>query len=217
MSDTANTAECHENPAPTPVLQAVSRGLQGGYAERGFDSGRASMRPEALAPLILVGMIAQSAPGLALNPYRDIEWIALAAGFSAPRIAELAAAFRANTPVRALGGYLVGVAAGLSAVWLGPWALHVFTGRSAPGSPDVFRLVAALDLGFMVPALLGGGLLLWRRRPLGYVLATVAAIQAALCLFVLSVNSVLGIQRGLANWPGELPIWAPRRPLARSC
>lgn len=238
--------------------------------------------PRTLLLLLLAGMTAQSALGLALNPYRDIAWIALSwlgndgvtlllvcpmlalaltgarlhaprwqlvrlgllgyalynyafymlgaalnavfplyvalfvaalvalvAEFPPGRVSALAAAFSSATPARLLGGYLVAVAFCLSAVWLVMWALHVFADRSAPGSPEVFRLVAALDLGFMVPALSIGGVLLWRRRPLGYVLAGVAGIQAALYLFVLSVNSALAIDRGLAAWPGELPIWAP--------
>ena len=42
----------------------------------------------------------------------------------------------------------------------------------------------------------------------GYVVAAIASIQASLYLLVLSVNSIVGIHRGLANAPGELPIWA---------
>lgn len=34
-------------------------------------------------------------------------------------------------------------------------------------------------------------------------------IQAALYLFVLSVNTTVLIARGLAAAPGELPIWGP--------
>jgi hypothetical protein len=52
-----------------------------------------------------------------------------------------------------------------------------------------------------------GGVLLWRRLPWGYVIASIASIQAALYLFVLSLNSVVAIQRGLADPPGELPVW----------
>lgn len=125
------------------------------------------------------------------------------------RVSALAAAFSPATPVRRLGGYFVGVAAGLAAVWVGLWALHVFAGRPTPATPEVFRLVAALDLGFMVPALSIGGVLLWRRHRLGYVLASLAGGQASLYLLVLSVNSGLVIARGLAPWPGELVIWLP--------
>jgi hypothetical protein len=240
------------------------------------------MRPSPLLLLILAGMVVQSALGLAFNPYRDIDWIALGwlgndgvtlflvcpvlaaalsgsrfgaprwqltrlgllgyavynyafymlgaslntmfplyvalfaaavialvSELSAARVVHLAGSYSPRTPVRILGGYLAAVAICLSAVWIGMWALHVFAGRPAPGSPEVFRLVAALDLGIMVPALSIGGVLLWLRKPMGYVLASIAGIQAALYLFVLSVNSALGIHRGLTKWPGELPIWAP--------
>ena len=43
--------------------------------------------------------------------------------------------------------------------------------------------------------------------PWGYVIAAIAATQGAPYLFVLSVNSLVAIQRGIANPPGELPIW----------
>lgn len=37
----------------------------------------------------------------------------------------------------------------------------------------------------------------------------VAGVQAALYLLVLSVNSAVGIDRGLEEAPGELPVWGP--------
>jgi len=108
---------------------------------------------------------------------------------------------------RAVGGYLVFVASGLAAVWAGFWAAYVFWGRPTPVEPEAFKLVAALDLSLMVPALAAGGILLWRRHPWGYVVAAIAGIQGTLYLIVLSVNSVLAIAKGLAQAPGELPLW----------
>jgi hypothetical protein len=99
------------------------------------------------------------------------------------------------------------VAAGLAVVWSGTWAAYIFAGRPTPVEPEAFRLIAALDLVLMVPALTVGGVLLWRRRPAGPAVATIAAMQAALYLLVLSVNSVVMISRGLAEAPGELPVW----------
>jgi hypothetical protein len=61
----------------------------------------------------------------------------------------------------------------------------------------------------MVPTLTVGGVLLWKRRAWGYLIATIAAIQGALYLLVLSVNSAITISRDLAAAPGELPIWGP--------
>ena len=121
--------------------------------------------------------------------------------------ASAATAFSGRTPARALGGYYVFVATGLSAVWLGTWAAYAFAGRPTPVATEAFHLVAALDMTLMVPALVTGGVLLWRRRPWGYVIAAAAGIQASLYLLVLSVNSVVSISRSIVAAPGELPIW----------
>jgi hypothetical protein len=118
-----------------------------------------------------------------------------------------AARFRTSTPVRAIGGYLVFTAAGLTAVWAGAWAAYAFAGRPTPVETEAFKLVAALDLSLMVPALAAGGVLLWRRSSWGYVIATVAGIQASLYLVVLTIGSVVMIRRGLAQAPGEVPVW----------
>ena len=248
------------------------------------------MRPQRLVLIVLAAMTIQSAAGLLLDPYRDIEWIALGwlgndgvtlflacpllaaaltgTRLNAPRwqlarlgllgyalynyafymlgaalnvvfpiyialfvatilaliaelperrVSALAASYSTSTPVRLLGGYLAVVASGLTIAWLMMWMLHVFANRPAPGSPEVFRLVAALDLGFMVPALSIGGVLLWRRKPWGYVLGCIAGIQAALYLFVLVVNSTFAIHSGITQWPGELPIWIPLCAATSTC
>jgi hypothetical protein len=89
------------------------------------------------------------------------------------------------------------------------WGAYVFAGRPTPVEPEAFKIVAALDLSLLVPGLTCGGVLLWNRRPWGYLLASITGIQAALYLTVLSMNSLVAIRRGLTTAPGELPIWAP--------
>jgi hypothetical protein len=110
---------------------------------------------------------------------------------------------------RLIAGYLMFVAGSLAAVWLGMWAAYALAGQPLPIEPEAFKVVAALDLCLMVPALASGGALLWRRCATGYIVATIAAIQGALYLLVLSLNSTIAISRGLATAPGELPIWLP--------
>lgn len=119
----------------------------------------------------------------------------------------IAQGFHPRTPVRLLGSYFLFLATGLTLVWIGQWAAHVFAGRPTPVEPEAFRLIAALDLSLMVPALGAGGVLLWRRRAWGFVIASIAGVQAALYLVVLAVGSAVAIHRGLADAPGELPIW----------
>lgn len=118
----------------------------------------------------------------------------------------VAAQFHPRTPTRLIGGYLVFVGVGLTLVWLVMWEAHIFGGQPTPGEPETFKLVAALDLTLMVPALVSGGILLWQRLPLGYVIGAIAGIQGSLYLVVLAVNGALSILRGLKDAPGELTI-----------
>ena len=124
------------------------------------------------------------------------------------KLESVIAGFETDTPVRLIGGYLVLVGVSLSGVWLTMWAAYAFAGRATPVEPEAFKLVAALDLSLMVTALLFGGVLLWRQQSWGYVIAAAAGIQGALYLMVLSVNSIVAIERGFAQAPGELPVWA---------
>jgi hypothetical protein len=116
---------------------------------------------------------------------------------------------RTAVHARLLGGYLIFVASGLSVAWTATWAAYTFGGRPTPIDPEAFKIVAALDLLWLVPTLAAGGTLLWKQRPWGFVLGTAAAVQGALYLLVLSVNSTLAIRRGFTAFPGELPIWVP--------
>jgi hypothetical protein len=152
--------------------------------------------------------------GAALNAFFPIYVVAvplaaitLILALSRLDVASIAATFRQSAPVRIIGACFVLIGAGLASVWLGLWAAYVFADRPTPVEPEAFKLVAALDLSLMVPALTGGGILLWRRHPWGYVIAAIAGVQGSLYLMVLSVNSIVSIQRGLATAPGELPLW----------
>jgi hypothetical protein len=152
--------------------------------------------------------------GAALNAFLPLyaaTWAAaivvLARGLMWIDAASVAAAFDRRMPTRALGAALAAIGAGLAAAWTGMWAAHVFAGRPTPADPEAFKIVAALDLSLMVPALVGGGVLLWRRQPWGFVVATLASVQGALYLLVLLVNSLLVIARGLVPPPGEVPLW----------
>ena len=120
----------------------------------------------------------------------------------------IASGFHPSTPVRVIGGFLGVVGVGLAGIWLTLWAAYVFAGTPTPVDPEVFKLVAALDLSLMVPALTAGGVLLWRQNPWGYVVAAIASIQSSLYLVVLAVNSWVAIRRGFVEAPGEFPLWS---------
>ena len=152
--------------------------------------------------------------GVALNAFFSIYVIALGVSavalilaLSRANVAELAASFRNRAPMRIVSGYLIFVGAGLACAWLATWAAHFFTGKPTPVAPEAFKLVAALDLSLMVPMLVTGGILLWRKQAWGYVIATIASVQGALYLAVLSTSSLVAIQRTLVKAPGEVPMW----------
>jgi hypothetical protein len=133
--------------------------------------------------------------------------VTLAAALRTLDVVSIARRFAPGTPVRLIGGSLAFIEAGLGTAWVVMWALHIFSARPTPVDPDAFKVVAALDLSLMVPALTAGGILLWRREPWGYVISAIASTQGALYLLVLSVNSIVAVRRGLAEPPGELPVW----------
>jgi len=152
--------------------------------------------------------------GVALNAFFPLYVVVLVLSVTALILvlshidtSQVAARFTPRTPVRLIGGYLVFVAVAFASVWLGLWAAYAFAGRPTPVEPEAFKLVAALDLTMMLPALGLGGILLWQRKSWGYVIAAIAAIQGALYLFVLSVNAAVAMLVGLMEAPGELPIW----------
>jgi hypothetical protein len=115
--------------------------------------------------------------------------------------------FSSRTPVRILGGYYTFIAMGLSIIWFGIWAAYIFAGRPTPVETEAFKIVASLDTIIIIPALISGGVLLWRRNRWGFVIAGIAGVQASLYLLVLLVNSIIAIKFGFAEFPGELPIW----------
>ena len=119
----------------------------------------------------------------------------------------VADAIDSTTPVPLIASALLFIGIGLASVWLATWAAYVFAGRPTPVEPDVFRLIAALDLCLMAPAFTAGGVLIWKRKPFGYVISAIASIQGSLYLLVLSVNAAVAQQRGLATAAGELPVW----------
>lgn len=133
--------------------------------------------------------------------------VTLVAALAGLDVAATCQGFSPRTPARGVGGYLVVLGAGLGAVWSVLWAGHVFAGAALPVDVEVFQVVAALDLTVLVPVLLGGGTLLWHRRPWGYVLGAAAGVMGTGYLLVLGASSLTAVARGLADAPGELPLW----------
>jgi hypothetical protein len=101
-------------------------------------------------------------------------------------VAEIARRFADRTPARAIGGVLLFLAATLAAFWSVPALRFAVTGElPQEGSKlivplEITHLGWALDLSLLVPVSVIAGVLLYRRAPWGFVLATVVLIAGAL-------------------------------------
>jgi len=102
---------------------------------------------------------------------------------------------------RSIGGFLGAVALLFMALWT---AMSVSALAGGTSLDPVARTVTIMDLTVQLPALLLGGVLLWRRDSFGYVVAPGLLLQAAAYLLGLSTLTVLQ----------ELLIAAPIDPVA---
>lgn len=96
------------------------------------------------------------------------------------------------------------IAFGLSFLWIGSSMKFVADGVvpeyiEMTGHPT--GIVYALDLSLLVPVLLLGGILIWRREAWGFILAAISLIKGATYTLVLTVNSLLTASHA------ETPIW----------
>jgi hypothetical protein len=121
--------------------------------------------------------------------------------------AAVAEEFRARVPLRWISGYMLLTGGGLGVAWLAQWAAFVFRGVEPGIGEEPFALIAALDLSFVVPFFLLGGLLLWKRRPWGFVLAPIVIVKGATYTLVLTVSSSVAWMWGIEGAAGQVPVW----------
>jgi len=119
--------------------------------------------------------------------------------------------FSGKVPVRLVGGFMLFFTLLLGGLWVAMSASFIFTGVlpetiSQTGHPT--SVVFATDLTILIPGMGIGGLLLWQRKPWGFLTASVIMVKAAtygISLIVMSVFSYrsLGILDPLlALWIG---------------
>jgi hypothetical protein len=110
----------------------------------------------------------------------------------------------AQTPVRPIGGFMMVMALVLAAKWITTIVVALSSGVTPPHKELV---VWPLDLVVALPALFWGGVWLWRREALGYVVAGLLLVKAA------AVGATLVIDSWLVTFWGEpldpmLPVYA---------
>lgn len=109
-----------------------------------------------------------------------------------------------TTPARVVGGFLIGLAVLFTVLWT-----VLVSSALAGGTPvtGVVRMVVTMDLTVQLPALAVGGVLLWRRHPLGFVVAPGLLLQMIAYLAGLSALCLLGIDATGA--PATPASWLP--------
>lgn len=110
-------------------------------------------------------------------------------------IEKMPALFSEKLPVRLLGGFQLFIAFAIGMLWLGKIAPSILNGATPVGLEHYTTLVIqAMDLGFVVPAAVLSGILLIKRKPLGYLLSSVIIIKGItmlICISAMIVNSLL--------------------------
>lgn len=117
--------------------------------------------------------------------------------------------FSATTPVKWISGYMVFRAAVLGVAWTAQALSFAVTGQLPQSGLDEggFKLVAALDLPLVVSGVALAAAWLWRRRPWGYVLATMFNVKGATYTLVLTAGSLYAAGAGVEGAADLVPLW----------
>lgn len=105
--------------------------------------------------------------------------------------------FSEKLPVKLVGGFLIFIAVVIGLMWLKIIASPLLSG-TAPQQLEHYTTltIQALDLGFVVPCSILGGVLIIKRRPLGYLLSSVLIIK---CITMLTALTAMVIGQILAG------------------
>jgi hypothetical protein len=95
--------------------------------------------------------------------------------------------FAPRTPTRAVGGFLVANSAAIAVLWLGIVIPPLADGSVVPTDVAHYTtlIVQGFDLGLLLPLGVVCGVLLWQRRPYGYLLATPYMVFLSLLMLAL--------------------------------
>jgi hypothetical protein len=114
--------------------------------------------------------------------------------------------FTDRTPTRLVGGFLVV----LGALFALQWVSRIVAALGSGTTPTrVERTVWPMDLVIALPAVFWGGVWLWRRQPLGYVVAGVLLLKLALLGLSLVLDTWLVTLWGRppTRWSPSTPSW----------
>jgi len=183
-----------------------------------------SVRGSRRAHLVWLGMIAYMVYnfayylfGTAFNAFFliyvtvfDLSILALIFGLIGLDIDAIGGRFRTRTPARWIAGYMGIVAVGLIIVYVTQSLGFVVSGEL----PEIVSLtekstnvVFALDLSLVVPWFVLAAIWVWRRRPWGYVLATIVNVKGAVYMLALSAVTISAVQSGASDDLAQVGLW----------
>ncbi len=109
--------------------------------------------------------------------------------------------YRAAAPTRAVAGLLVLVGVVFAVLWSAFSISYAVSGRISLGAAplDGMHTVFAIDLSLMVPAMVLAGVLLWRRRPWGFVMGAAMSIFGAVYQLNLAAAGWFQVDAGVES------------------
>ncbi|MCX7615570.1 MAG: hypothetical protein N2Z65_07440 [Clostridiales bacterium] len=136
-------------------------------------------------------------------------------GFDVPNMPDM---FKKKLPVKILGGFQLFIAFMIGMLWLSKIAPSVLNDAVPDGLEHYTTLVIqGMDLGFVVPAAALSGILLIRRRPLGYLLSSVIILKGITMLTAISAMIINMGLNGVEINPVEAVIFPVFNVLAIVC
>jgi hypothetical protein len=115
--------------------------------------------------------------------------------------------FHDKLPVRFIGSFLIVVACMFGLMWAGK-IVPPLVSQTPPKGIDHYTtlVIQALDLGFVVPTGILAGILLIKRKPFGYLLASILTIKELTLLTALSAMTTLQMYNGIEISPVVLAL-----------
>jgi hypothetical protein len=108
-------------------------------------------------------------------------------------------------PHRAPGIFMIASGVVTLVVWLSPLLASMLKGQP-PETLDIYtgRVTDALDLGIITPATFVAGMLILRRKPLGYVMAFSMLVLEIMLAPMIAAQTISQLRAGISFTPGEI-------------
>ena len=115
--------------------------------------------------------------------------------------------FRLTASIRWVSGYMFLFTALLVVVWAAQWLSFIVAVSPDAEQGNFIRTVAGMDMLLLASGMLLGAVWLWKRRPWGYLVATILNVSVAIYMLVLTVGSFTQAMVGVEGATALIPLW----------